>query len=198
MVRVSGREYNGLIESPCFEHATDDSRSSRASRATRCTSRRTTRGRSRRGPNDQLAAGHGRQRGVRQCHEPFARRRDADARTRASGGFRRAALLQLPHAVHDLRPAQDHSQPHGEQPLGRESVDSGRPNACNLCHLDKSLAWTGGRARSLAGGAGRSGGSGGTGGSGGSGRSGESGGSGGSDGSGQSGRPGPFGPGASK
>jgi hypothetical protein len=27
-------------------------------------------------------------------------------------------------------------------PSVRESVDSGRPNACNLCHLDKTLAWT--------------------------------------------------------
>jgi hypothetical protein len=27
-------------------------------------------------------------------------------------------------------------------PSVRESVESGRPNACNLCHLDKSLAWT--------------------------------------------------------
>jgi hypothetical protein len=25
----------------------------------------------------------------------------------------------------------------------RESVDTGRPNACNLCHLNRTLAWTG-------------------------------------------------------
>jgi hypothetical protein len=25
----------------------------------------------------------------------------------------------------------------------KESVESGRPNACNLCHLDKTLDWTG-------------------------------------------------------
>ena len=28
-------------------------------------------------------------------------------------------------------------------PTVKESVESGRPNACNLCHLDKTLAWTG-------------------------------------------------------
>ena len=28
-------------------------------------------------------------------------------------------------------------------PSVRESVEAGRPNACNLCHLDKTLAWTG-------------------------------------------------------
>jgi hypothetical protein len=28
-------------------------------------------------------------------------------------------------------------------PTVRESVDTGRPNACNLCHLDRTLAWTG-------------------------------------------------------
>jgi hypothetical protein len=28
-------------------------------------------------------------------------------------------------------------------PTVAESVDTGRPNACNLCHLDRTLAWTG-------------------------------------------------------
>ena len=27
-------------------------------------------------------------------------------------------------------------------PTVKESVDTGRPNACNLCHLDRTLAWT--------------------------------------------------------
>jgi hypothetical protein len=27
-------------------------------------------------------------------------------------------------------------------PSAAETVATGRPNACNLCHLDKSLAWT--------------------------------------------------------
>jgi hypothetical protein len=26
----------------------------------------------------------------------------------------------------------------------KESIDAGRPNACNLCHLDRTLAWTNG------------------------------------------------------
>ena len=48
MVRVSGREYNGLIESPCFKNAPADDRNApcRAFRVTRCTSRRATRVRS--------------------------------------------------------------------------------------------------------------------------------------------------------
>jgi hypothetical protein len=29
-------------------------------------------------------------------------------------------------------------------PTVQASVESGRPNACNLCHLDKTLAWTAG------------------------------------------------------
>jgi len=28
-------------------------------------------------------------------------------------------------------------------PTAHESMQTGRPNACNLCHLDQSLAWTG-------------------------------------------------------
>ena len=27
-------------------------------------------------------------------------------------------------------------------PTVKESLDHGRPNACNLCHLDKTLAWS--------------------------------------------------------
>ena len=30
-----------------------------------------------------------------------------------------------------------------QQSVGRRRrVETGRPNACNLCHLDKTLAWT--------------------------------------------------------
>ena len=49
MVRVSGREYNGLIESPCFRNATTSSGRCPASHATRCTSRLRIRVRSRNG-----------------------------------------------------------------------------------------------------------------------------------------------------
>ena len=42
----------------------------------------------------------------------------------ARGRFERQLLLQLPHAAHDLRAAQDHSQPHDQQSVGdRRRVD---------------------------------------------------------------------------
>ena len=75
-------------------------------------------------------------------------RANLDRAHQARRGFRGQLLLQLPHAVHDLRPAEDDPQPHDQQSVGRPRASRpGRPNACNLCHLDKTLAWTSRRAR---------------------------------------------------
>ena len=61
MVRVSGREYNGLIESPCFKNAPIRAGRCHASRATRCTRRLTIRAPSSEWADDQLAVGQERQ-----------------------------------------------------------------------------------------------------------------------------------------
>ena len=139
-VRVSGREYNGLIESPCFVNATD------AARTLSCFSCHTMHKTAddprplREWANDQLGAGMDGNGACTQCHAPIARERDRAHQ--APRRFDRQRLLQLPHAVHDLRAAEDDPQPHGEQPVGARERGTGRPNACNLCHLDKTLAWT--------------------------------------------------------
>ena len=85
MVRATGREYNGLIESPCFKNATDDGAHDvvllvphDAPDAGR------SRGRSREWADDQLAPralGNG---ACLQCHRSASRRRPTlDARTHA-------------------------------------------------------------------------------------------------------------------
>ena len=92
----------------------------RASRATRCTRATTTRGRSRSGPTISCAAHADRRRGGNaaclQCHEPS--RANVAAHTHHARRFLRQLLLQLPHAVHDLRPAEDDPQPSDQQPIG--------------------------------------------------------------------------------
>ena len=49
----------------------------------------------------------------------------------------------MPHSTYGLlRALRSHQI---SNPNIRESTELGRPNACNLCHLDQSLAWTAGK-----------------------------------------------------
>jgi hypothetical protein len=43
---------------------------------------------------------------------------------------------------HDLRPAQNIRSHQISSPSVQTTLATGRPNACNLCHLDKTLGWT--------------------------------------------------------
>ena len=46
----------------------------------------------------------------------------------------------MPHTTFGLLHAMRSHQV--SSPNVRESIDHGRPNACNLCHLDQTLSWT--------------------------------------------------------
>ena len=139
-VRVSGREYNGLIESPCFVKATDPGRTlSCASCHTLHQKADDPRPRAE-WAVDQLGCGHGRERGLHPV--PFVDSGQRVAAHPSCRGLVRQRLLQLPHAVHHLRAPQDDPQPHHREPLGGGDANAGRPNACNLCHVDKTLRWT--------------------------------------------------------
>ena len=114
MVRVSGREYNGLIDSPCFVNATD------AKSTLTCFSCHTMH----KTPDDprsiaewadthQVAAGMEGNGACLQCH---AVHRDERARAHeAPAGIDRQLVLQLPHAVHDVRPAESAAEPSDQQ-----------------------------------------------------------------------------------
>ena len=72
MVRVSGREYNGLIESPCFKDATGGHTDAcRAFRATRCTSRRRSASDGEWADTHQVHRGMDGNDACLQCHVPF-------------------------------------------------------------------------------------------------------------------------------
>lgn len=76
-----------------------------------------------------------------QCHEPM--RADVAAHTRhapASSGSS-CYNCHMPYTTYGLlKTIRSHTV---GVPSVRESVRTGRPNACNLCHLDKTLQWTG-------------------------------------------------------
>ena len=141
MVRVSGREYNGLIESPCFTHASEESRTlscfschamHKAAEDPRSVTAWT---------NDQLAMGMDGDAACAQCHEPIRANITAHTKHAAESTGSRCYNCHMPYTTYGLlKTIRSHTV---SSPSVAESTVVGRPNACNLCHLDKTLAWTG-------------------------------------------------------
>ena len=128
MGRVSGREFNGIEQSPCFRggrfsclscHSIHDS-----------------------DPNDLLARNRTDNRACTQCHEAY---RDPAALTvhthhLAGSPGNECYNCHMPHTTYGVLSAIRSHQV--SSPKVSDALATGRPNACNLCHLDKTLAWT--------------------------------------------------------
>ncbi len=141
MIRVSGREYNGLLDSPCFRDATDRNRTLSCFS---CHSMHQTDDDAR--PLAEWAdthqvstEGNGDQ-ACLQCHEPMADQVTAHTRHGADSSGSRCYNCHMPYTSYGLlKTIRSHTV---SSPSATESVELGRPNACNLCHLDKTVAWT--------------------------------------------------------
>ncbi len=126
MVRVSGREYNGLSESPCFQRGPLQCLS--------CHSQHNS------DPNDQLARRMDTQEACLQCHEPLRNKVEAHTHHRSDSSGSECYNCHMPHTTYGLMKAiRSHKI---DSPSVAASQSTGRPNACNLCHLDKTLGWT--------------------------------------------------------
>ncbi len=140
MVRVSGREYNGLIDSPCFRNATDEQHTltcfschtmHREDRDSRPTSEWAT---------NQVAAGKEGNGACLQCHGTIATNVPAHTKHQAESTGSSCYNCHMPYTTYGLlRALRSHQI---SSPSAAASVETGRPNACNSCHLDKTLAWT--------------------------------------------------------
>jgi hypothetical protein len=77
-----------------------------------------------------------------QCHPRFAEAAAIAAHTqhRADSAGSRCLDCHMPNSVWGLHKATRVHQV--TSPSVQETLRSGRPNACNLCHLDRTLAWT--------------------------------------------------------
>ena len=125
-VRVSGREYTAMVESKCFAggelsclscHSMHDSN-----------------------PVDQLAAGMDGDASCFQCHGDL--RSTIAEHTRHPVGSSGASCLEchMPYTTYGLLKAiRSHRI---SSPTVATTVATGRPNACNQCHLDRPLGWT--------------------------------------------------------
>jgi hypothetical protein len=76
------------------------------------------------------------------CHAELAA--DVSEHTRHMPGSSGSECVNchMPHTTYGLFSAMRSHRI--DSPSVRVSVESGRPNACNLCHLDQTLAWTDG------------------------------------------------------
>src|SRR5262249_13931342 len=141
MIRVSGREYNGLLDSPCFKDARDEQRMMSCSS---CHTMHKT-------PEDprsieawadthQISKGMSGNEACLQCHETLRTTLTSHTKHQADSAGSSCYNCHMPYTSYGLlRALRSHQI---SSPTVAVTVRSGRPNACNLCHLDKTLAWT--------------------------------------------------------
>lgn len=125
MVRVSGREYNGLVESACHRRG-----------ELSCSTCHSMHGAP---PDDQLRSEATGDEACASCHASVAS--DVTAHSHHAGPSSPNCYdCHMPHTTYGLLKAiRSHEI---DSPRVQASLDTGRPNACNLCHLDQTLAWT--------------------------------------------------------
>ncbi len=139
MIRVVGREYNALLDTPCFTNgdmsclschrmhsAADDSRSLKQ------------------WADDQLERGMDGPAACVGCHGEYADAARVAEHTHhaAESSGSDCMNCHMPYTTYGLLKA---SRSHTiDSPDVKVELESGRPNACNLCHLDQTLAWAAG------------------------------------------------------
>jgi hypothetical protein len=141
MVRVSGREYNGLVDSPCYAKATDPQRTlSCSSCHTMHESSADARPASEWARTHQVSIGMNSNQACVQCHPKFATNLAAHTKHAEGSTGSSCYNCHMPYTTYGLLKGLRSHQI--SSPSVTASVETGRPNACNLCHLDKSLGWT--------------------------------------------------------
>jgi hypothetical protein len=126
-IRVAGRELNGLLESPCYQRGELSCLSCHSMHAYEDAS-------------DQLAPGMGADAACLQCHGEYAERIEEHTRHHPGDAGSACYDCHMPHPTYGLFGAMRAHRL--DSPSARVSLESGRPNACNLCHADRTLAWT--------------------------------------------------------
>ncbi|MEO6875788.1 MAG: multiheme c-type cytochrome [Opitutaceae bacterium] len=141
MVRVTGRELNGVMASPCYKggkfsclscHEMHPANTDPVSLKAWATTQ-------------QLKPEMTTNQSCLQCHAAFKAPAALAAHTHhgAESAGSNCYDCHMPHTTYGLlRAIRSHQI---SNPSVRESIELGRPNACNLCHLDKPLAWTAGK-----------------------------------------------------
>lgn len=127
-VRVTGREMNAVQASACFKSGDYSCLNCHSPHAD--------------DPDDLLIVDRDSNQACTSCHEDFQPKEKLAAHTGHAAGSSGALCVNchMPNTVYGLLKATRSHQI--TSPDVRSDLDHGRPNACNLCHLDKPLAWT--------------------------------------------------------
>lgn len=127
-IRVGGREYNGLVESPCYQQGHGERRMTCLS----CHSMHEG------APDDQLSPKRSVDDTCVSCHQA----QSGSAHSHHADGSSGSSCINchMPPTTYALFKAiRSHRI---DSPSVQTSQSAGRPNACNLCHLQRSLGWT--------------------------------------------------------
>ncbi len=142
VVRVSGREFNGLLKSPCYDHE------GKHGQIMTCTSCHEMHPSSASESDLASWSHHQLKPGMRgntactQCHQEYQDEKNLVAHTHHSPNSSGSDCMNchMPYTTYGLLKA---SRNHAiENPSISTTFEVGRPNGCNMCHLDKSLGWT--------------------------------------------------------
>jgi len=129
-VRVSGRDFSGMAASACYKRGELSCLS--------CHSMHNYQDN-----DDQLRPRMEGNHACLQCHTSFATKIDQHTHHAAGSSGSLCYNCHMPHTSYGLLKAiRSHTI---NSPSVQSSLDTGRPNACNLCHLDKPLGWTAAR-----------------------------------------------------
>jgi hypothetical protein len=143
MIRTSGREYNALIHTPCYTHQ-DEKRGIMTCLSCHEMHKKAGDPRSdAQWADDMLKPDMRGDLACTQCHADFRDEKRVAAHSHHASGSEgsRCMNCHMPLTTYGLlKTERSHTI---TSPTIAESIDVGRPNACNLCHLDRTLAWTG-------------------------------------------------------
>lgn len=142
MLRVSGRELNGLVKSPCFTHG-DESRGIMSCLDCHSSHHHADDSRPLKiWANDQLKPNAVGNASCIKCHPKYSDPTALTSHTRHSANSSGSLCYNchMPHTSYGLLNAiRSHTL---DSPDIKVTQETGRPNACNQCHLDKTLRWT--------------------------------------------------------
>jgi hypothetical protein len=127
-IRVAGREYNGLLEDVHFSESKLTCLTCHSMHEYQTA-------------DTQLHPNSLGNRSCLGCHEDYAGAVSAHTRHEPASSGSECMNCHMPHTTYGLFSAIRSHRIDSPNVLG--SVYGGRPNACNLCHLDQTLEWSG-------------------------------------------------------
>jgi len=129
-IRIGGREHNGLLASACFQRGQGERKLGCLS----CHSMHQSE------PDDQLSAEARGDAACSRCHADIARQGSAHTHHRPESSGSRCYGCHMPFTSYALfKGIRSHRI---DSPSALGQVQTGKPNACNLCHVDRTLGWT--------------------------------------------------------